>query len=139
MVRYFSKDNKFFKKILAIGFLLGLILIAYIYHPSTNITIMGCPFREITGIYCAGCGSVRATIQILNGNFIKALSHNVFAVLFFPVFIGFIISVISFIVRGKFIKTPDIPARAVWILLVLLLIFTIARNIDIPYLRILAP
>jgi len=36
----------------------------------------GCPTRRYAGLYCPGCGSLRATHHTLNGRFALAWRHN---------------------------------------------------------------
>ncbi len=40
-----------------------------------------CPFKNITGYPCPGCGGIRATIQLLQGNIVEALYINPLAVI----------------------------------------------------------
>jgi hypothetical protein len=35
-----------------------------------------CPFHAVTGLFCPGCGSLRAMHHILNLRFAPAFSHN---------------------------------------------------------------
>ena len=35
-----------------------------------------CPFYELTGLYCPGCGSGRAATALLRGHVAAALGHN---------------------------------------------------------------
>ena len=43
---------------------------------------IGCPFKIITGIPCPGCGGIRATQCLLNGDFANALYTNPLSCLF---------------------------------------------------------
>ncbi len=35
-----------------------------------------CPFYEITGFYCPGCGTGRAVLSLMNGDFTAAVLYN---------------------------------------------------------------
>lgn len=39
-----------------------------------------CPFKNLTGYPCPGCGGIRATIQLLQGNIVEAFYINPLAV-----------------------------------------------------------
>ena len=127
------------QRIMALGFLLGVSLVVYIYHPSTPVKMISSPFRQITGLYCPGCGTIRALTQLLQGNILKAISHNIFAVLFSPLLIWVILSNLSIVVRGKPLAKFELPSKYIWILLGTLIIFAIGRNIPLPQLDFIRP
>ena len=64
----------------------GLILIFWLVTGALllHITGIGCPFRWLTGIPCAGCGMSRALVLLLTGKLRAALSMHPM-VLFLPV------------------------------------------------------
>lgn len=43
-----------------------------------------CPFHFMTGWYCPGCGGLRMTHDLLNGNFSAAVTDNVFLLVGLP-------------------------------------------------------
>ena len=55
------------------------ILFSYNYTPSAGFNV--CLFKKLTGIPCPSCGSTRALILLLHGNFAGSLFMNPFAVL----------------------------------------------------------
>jgi hypothetical protein len=44
----------------------------------------GCPFHWATGLYCPGCGGLRAVHALAHGDLITALHRNALAVLLIP-------------------------------------------------------
>ena len=58
--------------ILAIAF----VLIYLFINPSEVDFLPKCPFYFTTGLYCPGCGSQRATHQLLNFNILGVLKQN---------------------------------------------------------------
>ncbi|MET0450627.1 MAG: DUF2752 domain-containing protein [Mycobacterium sp.] len=44
-----------------------------------------CPFHVMTGWYCPGCGGIRMTHDVLNGDFSAALVDNAFLLVGLPV------------------------------------------------------
>lgn len=133
------KHKDLLQRLLALGILAGLTIIVYIYHPATPYKMMRCPFREITGLYCPGCGSVRAMTQLVQGNLLRAIRHNVFAVAFSPLLAWFILSNLKLVITGSGLPFPSLPSRAIWGLLILLLLFAVLRNLPIARLNFLRP
>ncbi|MCW0483449.1 DUF2752 domain-containing protein [Gaoshiqia sediminis] len=75
-------------KILKWGIAIILVIILAIlyrtYNPNGNVYFPKCPFRELTGLKCPGCGSQRAAHYLLNFNIFNAIKENVILVLSIP-------------------------------------------------------
>jgi hypothetical protein len=116
------------KLIVLITLLAGLLVIAFL--PPEEHTFYGtCIFRSVTGLDCAGCGTLRGTHALLHGEFAQAWQLNALFVLSIPFLIyalliqfrwvperGLIFSVYSFLNRW-------------WIIIGLIVTWTIVRNI----------
>lgn len=139
MLHKMLKNKSSLRRLFALGFLLGLAVIIYIYHPATSLRMIPCPFREITGLYCPGCGSIRALTQVAQGNLRKAVQHNVLAVIFLPLLIWVILSNIKLVLTGKALPYPQLPAPAIWLLLFLFILFALLRNLPFSQLQFLRP
>lgn len=61
-------------------FVIILLLVALVCY--------GCPFYKLLGILCPACGTTRAWLSFLSGNFKKAFEYNMFFA-FYPPFILF--------------------------------------------------
>jgi len=97
-----------------------------------------CPFYELTGLYCPGCGSGRAAIALLHGHVLAALGHNpLFVLLGLPCAVLLIWAYLCFVFPGLGLKKPRLPAWAGDTALVLLLGFWVLRNL--PGFTFLAP
>ncbi|QNO14235.1 DUF2752 domain-containing protein [Alkalicella caledoniensis] len=131
--------NPKLQRLLALGFLLGIALIIYIYHPATPYTMITSPFRQVTGFYCPGCGTIRAMTQLLKGNILKAASHNILAVIFSPLLLWIVASNISLVIIGKPLPRPELPSKGIWILLTVVIVYGVARNLPISQLQFLRP
>src|SRR6478735_11011117 len=49
-----------------------------------NFIFPPCPFHALTGLYCPGCGGLRMTHDLLNGDLAAAVVDNVFALVGLP-------------------------------------------------------
>jgi hypothetical protein len=63
----------------------GLLTVLYLWEPAASGFFPPCPFHALTGLHCPGCGSLRATHQLLHGNLWAALRLNPLMVLATPV------------------------------------------------------
>lgn len=127
------------KKIALILLGIGLCLVYIFINPSDVDFLPKCPFYVFTGFYCAGCGSQRATHQLLNLNFIGVLQQNIFFLfVLLLILYQLIISSINRYSNKKvynYIYHPKGPI----IILVIVLLFWILRNIPYHPFNLLAP
>ena len=74
-------------KLKHIGLLVLAVALTALYlfiDPSEVDFLPKCPIYGTTGIYCPGCGSQRATHQLLNLNILGVLEENVLFLVFNP-------------------------------------------------------
>ena len=127
-----------------IGFVVGGI--ALIPSPNWTIFTIGvvlvvaygfCPFNLLTGLYCPGCGGLRSTHELTNGDIAKAIDLNAFATVLVVSAIGWwaVWSVLR--IRGSARKYFDLPMWAIVLLSFAALVFMVARNL--PFGAALAP
>lgn len=89
-----------------------------------------CLFYSITSLQCPGCGTTRMIYALLNLDFKSAFHYNPAIMLLSPVFVYMIIvNAISYIKTGQFTNTK-IYNIIVASSIVVLVIFTIYRNVD---------
>ena len=72
-----SSDRKMFW----LGLLLGIVaLIGWMLYPyMTKLMGIGeCRFKEVTGLYCPGCGGTRAVKALFSGHIIKSVIYHPF-------------------------------------------------------------
>jgi len=122
-------------------FLFGtaLILVYALVNPSDVEFLPKCPFYFFTGFYCPGCGSQRATHQLLNFNILGVFQQNLMYV------VGLFIVGYHLIIKGmntffnknmyNFIYHPKTP----FVLLFFIIGFWILRNIPYYPFTLLAP
>lgn len=117
----------------------ALILVYVFVNPSEVDFLPKCPFYFFTGLYCPGCGSQRATHQLLNFNFIGVFQQNLMFV------VGLFIISYHLIITGinnffnkniyNFIYHPKTP----YLLLFFIIGFWVLRNIPRYPFSLLAP
>ena len=115
------------------------IILLYNLNPSASSFFPPCPIHKITGLYCPGCGSLRALHQLFNGNILRAFRFNPLMIVALP-FISY--SFLSYIldgIIGKRLHGIFIPAFYIWLILAIILLFGILRNIRIYPFFLLAP
>jgi hypothetical protein len=116
------------------------IALLYFVDPATTRMFPTCPFHELTGLHCPGCGATRAMHQLLHGHFATAFDYNPLVVTLLPFAAWAVAAQALRAARG-------LPTKAVlrkdsgwtWTLLVLALAFCVARNLPWAPLRWMAP
>jgi hypothetical protein len=116
-------------KILAlVGMGMAAMYILYTFNPSSSVLYIPCPFHELTGLDCPGCGSLRAIHHLLHGHVVTAFMLNPLMVLVLP-FLGY--SFLSYLMatsRRKLLPPIFVPAIGIWIFLGVVLLFWGLRN-----------
>ena len=128
-----------FKYVVFFIFGLGLAALYISVNPSEVDFLPKCPLYKTTGLFCPGCGSQRATHQLLNFNILKALQHNILY------FVGLIIFIYHGIITGinilsekkkyNYLYHPKTPIA----LLIFIILFWVLRNIPVYPFTVLAP
>ena len=90
-----------------------------------------CPLKALTGIDCPGCGGLRATHAIFRGDILGAADHNVLALVLLPVMAYMFV---RWVLLQFEVTLPRVswPRAFMWITPVVLVLFTVARNIPVP-------
>ena len=129
------------KKAAAGAGLLGcaFLLLLFIYL-QFNVGIP-CVFYHITGLYCPGCGTMRALVSLTQLRVHEALHYNAYLFILAPFLLAEAIRTLVAYIRGKPTKVParysKIYSAVMIVLLVGFILFGIARNI--PAFSFLAP
>jgi len=88
-----------------------------------------CPFNALTGLYCPGCGGLRAVNDLTDGHLGAAFSSNVVVAALIPVAIVLLAVWALDRWRGRTRHVPWQRLRPlVAALLTVLVVFTVARN-----------
>lgn len=117
----------------------GMVFVYVSLDPNKADFMPKCPFYALTGIYCPGCGSQRATHQLLNFNIVGVLQQNVLY------FISLLVIIYHLTIRGfnlfykkniyNYIYHPKTPKYV----LIVIVSFWILRNIPTYPFHLFAP
>ena len=122
--------------LLLAALVLGGGALVFFFNPATHGFYPRCTFHQLTGLNCPGCGMTRAVYALVHGNFPAALRDN--ALLVF--------ALVGLALRGLWVVWRKgtagaagefFPAKFLWPLLVMALVFTVLRNL--PAFAFLAP
>jgi hypothetical protein len=106
----------------------GAGVVSY-FEPASTGFFPVCPLYSLTGFACPGCGLTRGFHALFHGDVLGALDYNAMLP-FFAALIGFgFVSLVYFAVRGKRIPVNLLHPNALWVFLVLLLVFGVTRNL----------
>ncbi|MFO0398641.1 MAG: DUF2752 domain-containing protein [Sphingobacteriia bacterium] len=124
-------DKKVLKWIAIATFSILFILVYKKYNPGETAFFPECPFKQATGLKCAGCGSQRAIHHLLNFDTVSALKQNALLVLFIP----YTLLCLTF----DCVKSPSkrtlnfrkllFGPRAIFIILSIIILFWVSRNL----------
>jgi len=118
---------------------IGIALIYVFINPSEVDFLPKCPLFATTGVYCPGCGSQRATHQLLNFNLFGVINQNILyaASLILFIYHGTTLVLNKFFKQNfyNYIYHPKTPI----IILIFILLFWIIRNIPAYPFNLLAP
>ena len=98
----------------------------FFWNPSEVTLLPLCPFKNLTGMFCPGCGGQRAFHQILHGNFVEAFHSNLLIYLLLPLFLVKISDELFKTTISKFFVLDN---KETWIFLGFLICFTVLRNL----------
>jgi hypothetical protein len=107
---------------------LAALLLLFARDPAAG-GFPSCVFLSLTGWECPGCGSLRATHQLLHGRLLQSLALNPFVLVSSPILAGFLLSELA-VVMGRGIRPGYLPpGPLVRLLPVALGLFWVLRNL----------
>jgi len=134
-----SENNIYRIKVLSILITgLAATFLLYTFNPADSLFYAPCLFHAITGLYCPGCGSLRAMHQLLHMHFSAAFKLNPLFVLSIPLLVYLLLRS-RFFKPKKYSSNSDIPAFLIWIYLYVVALFWIIRNIPSYPFSLLSP
>lgn len=116
----------------------GLALLRF-YDPASSGLFPPCPLHYLTGLYCPGCGSLRALHQLLLGNWHNAWAMNPLTCVLLPFLLYGLASELSSRVRGRALPQIFLPGASIYVLCAVIVLFGILRNLPVYPFELLAP
>ncbi|HEX6749706.1 MAG TPA: DUF2752 domain-containing protein [Longimicrobium sp.] len=117
----------------------GLVVL-YLYNPLQVGFYPRCLLYVLTGIYCPGCGVLRATHALLHGRILQALDYNALYVLSLPL-IGY--ATAAQVLRARagrhVLPVVRLSGKVTQAIFWVFVLFTVLRNIPVYPLNVLAP
>jgi hypothetical protein len=98
------------------------------FNPATSQFYPRCPVFFWLHIYCPGCGGTRALAALLHGKLWQAMHWNPMVVSLLPFAAVFAAVAYTRAIRAGAFVWPEIPDVCLKALLVLIGVFTMARN-----------
>jgi len=109
------------------------------FDPSAVALVPPCPFYALAGLYCPGCGSLRALHQALHGNLGAALGLNLLAVLIVPFLAYHLALRVVAAFSRRDLASPLEYGHAARIVLIAVVAFWVLRNMPFYPFSVLAP
>jgi hypothetical protein len=124
-----------------IGILLAAIslVLLRIFDPTTSGIFPPCPLHYLTGLYCPGCGSLRAIHALLHGNLHDAWAMNPLTVVLLPFLAYGLASEALLAWRGRGLPQPMLSAAGIRTLCAVIVLFGVVRNLPLHPFNLLAP
>ena len=112
----------------ATGMVIGAGIVGYI-DPAKQSLFPPCPLYSLTGFACPGCGLTRGFHALFHGDVLTALDYNALLP-FFGLLVGFgFVSMALVAIRGRRVNIDILHPTALWVFLILLLVFGVTRNL----------
>lgn len=114
--------------------------VLYLYNPLAVNFYPRCILYVTTGIYCPGCGGLRAAHALLHGRVLTALDYNALFVVCLPFLLWAIAAQALEAIAGRpVLPTVRLSGRMARAILWTFIVFTVLRNIPVYPLNVLAP
>lgn len=113
---------------LALAATLAVCAVLLIWPPARMGFYPACPFHQLLGIDCPGCGATRALAALLRGHLNEALQLNALFVLLLPAALAGAIESYRRSLRPGPFRWPQPPAPALYATIAAAVVFTVARN-----------
>ncbi len=115
----------------------GLAVLALV-DPARPGVYPACPLFALTGLYCPGCGSLRAVHRLLHGDLAGAWAANKLLVICgLPLAAALVNEGWRWASGRALVEGPRLPRAGVYAIVAVLVGFAVLRNI--PALAVLAP
>ena len=115
----------------------GVLVVGY-FNPTTAQFFPACPFHALTGLNCPGCGLTRGFHSLLQGDVLTALHFNALLPVYFLFLLYLFASLNLILFRGRALDFRVFSPRLISGFLILILVFSIVRNLPFYPFNLLA-
>lgn len=105
------------------------IVVLFAFNPTEHGFFPRCVLYAWTGIACPGCGILRGVHHLTHGHFLEAFQHNALFMLLIPVAVYSYVRVVFNLTGRDWLPPIFAGARWVKVFVVVLVAFTLIRNI----------
>jgi hypothetical protein len=98
-----------------------------------------CPLFVLTGLFCPGCGALRAAHLLLHGDLPGALSFNPLLVISLPLLAWWAVRAVRPVLAGGTVTAPPLSGRASRALAAGVIAYAVLRNVPVAPFTLLAP
>ena len=102
------------------------LAILFLFDPARTRLYPVCPFHQWTGLLCPGCGGLRCVHHLLHGEVALAFRYHPLLVLLSPLVTGL---TVFMMIRKRKTHRATMDTRLLWALLVMVIAFTVWRNL----------
>jgi Protein of unknown function (DUF2752) len=113
--------------------------IVYTFPPSQYNFYPRCYLYALTGLHCAGCGATRCVGALVHGDVEQAFAYNPLFVILLPYLAWAVGGQICEWWTGRKFRYRRLPHWLIIVLVVVFVVFSIARNINVHPFNLLAP
>ncbi|AXK86860.1 DUF2752 domain-containing protein [Nocardia farcinica] len=106
----------------------GVLVLLHVRDPHVEGSYGECPVYALFGVYCPGCGGMRAVHNLTDGRVLDSLHSNLLAL---PLIVAFFWFVADWSVRawrGQKPRVPAIDRSVMWALFALFAVYAVLRN-----------
>lgn len=121
--------------LISLAILSGYVAAVSIWKPGSAV-LLPCPFHALTGLFCPGCGMTRMLYHLVHGHFALAFAQNELAFLALPFVLW---AIVQALLPQRWAVRFDVSPRWTYVLIALIVVFTVLRNIPVWPACTLAP
>ena len=125
--------------LLATSAAVASVPVLYRFNPLEVHFYPRCPLYVMTGIYCPGCGALRAGHALLHGHLLTALDYNALLVVAAPFLAWALAAQAVQALTGRRIPVHALSGRESKAIMWLFIAFMVLRNLPLYPLSLLAP
>jgi hypothetical protein len=125
--------------LLATSAAVASVPVLYRFNPLEVHFYPRCPLYVVTGIYCPGCGALRAGHALLHGHLLTALDYNALLVLSAPFLAWALAARAVQALTGRTLPVHRLSGRESRAIMWLFIGFMLLRNLPLYPLSVLAP